>query len=263
MIPVVPFHKAKITIKSQAVLDTVKDLPSSHLGSELYSPEIILPPQAMPRIIDDKYGYFMRYKPSRSFSEDDLNCTYTMRVAREYLTREAREKVCMDRNLHGTEVYTDDSDPVAMCMHSGWLYGEWGDDVDRTLMELPVPPALDEMVDEELTEKPESPIVPPEDMDLHITLRILPPLKHYNGVLLRGIQSREWGDNHEGMSWMVDKIRWVDERNSRGFARGGKARRARLEAAHSLVAMFSNGPEPGKELNKGLDRMVPLAQVAA
>jgi hypothetical protein len=253
-----------MTIRSQAVLDSIKDLTSSHLGSELYSPEIVLPPQATPRAFDDKYGYFMRYKPSRTFSEEDLNCTYTMRVAREYLTRDAREKICTDRNLHGTEIYTDDSDPVAMCIHSGWLRGDWGDDVDTALMELPPPPPIDQEVDEEMTEKPDAPIVPPEEMDLHITLRILPPLKQYKPVICYGIQSREWGDNHEGLSWTVDKLRWVDERNSRGFARGGKARRARLEAAHSLVAMFSNGPVTnGRDMgSNGMERM-PLAQAVA
>jgi len=183
------------------------------------------------------------------------------------LTREAREKICTDKNLFGAEVYTDDSDPVAMCVHSGWIRGEWADEVDTLLMDLPPPPPIDQEVDEEMTEKPEAPIVPPEDMDLHITMRILPPLQKYKGVLMHGVGSRDWSESHDGLSWMVDKLRWVDEGNSRAFARTGKARRARLEAAHSLVAMFSKGPAmSGLELGLQTNAMAnwrPMAQAAA
>jgi hypothetical protein len=189
-----------------------------------------------------------------------LNCTYTIRVPREYLTREAREKICTDRYIFGTEIYTDDSDPVAMCVHGGWLRGEWAVDVDTSLMDIPRPPPADEEVDEEMVERPDHPIIPPEDSDLHITLRILPQLKEYKGTVMYGVMSRDYpSGSHDGMSYMVEKLRWVDEGSGRFTARGGKAKRARLEAAHGLVAMFLN--DVGK--SKGVERVVSLTQIAA
>jgi hypothetical protein len=98
---------------------------------------------------DDKFGYFLKYKPSRSFEEKDLNCTFTIRVPRYYVNKEARENIHKNRFLEGTEVYTDDSDPIAMLIHCGWLRGEWPEEVDVEMLDLPPAPAEDAQVDEE------------------------------------------------------------------------------------------------------------------
>jgi hypothetical protein len=273
--PIIPFRKPSITVINQAVVDMVADRTRNHLGSELYAPTIESQPFATSSHVEDKYGYFLKYNPSRRFSEDDWNCTFTIRVSRDYLTRESREKICADRNLFGSGVYSDDSDPVAILIHSGWIRGEWSDDIDTRLLDLPSPPPEDQEVDEEMTAKPPTPIIPPDDMDLHITVLILPALKQYQGNVMYGVKSRDYDEQHDGMSYMIHKIRWTDEgASSRNLERTGKARRMQIEAAQSLVALFANpasGQQPqqqagqqqqGKGKNGTLER-VPLAQVAA
>lgn len=277
-----------MTIKSQAVLDSVKDLPSNHLGSELYNPQISLPPQAAASRAEDKYGYYSKHKSERTFGEEDLNCTYTIRVSREYLTREAREKICTDRYIFGTEVYSDDSDPIAMCIHGGWyvfpqskppriaeptinsshrIRGEWPEEVDTTLMDIPPPPPSDEMIEPELNSRPDHPIIPPDNVDLQITLRILPPLKAYKGSVLFGIMSRDSGAEHDGMSWAVDRIGWVDEGNMRNVGRTGRERRKRMEAAQCLVDLFGGVAAANNVLGggkgKGMEKLVGLATAVA
>jgi hypothetical protein len=240
--------KPTLHISSQAVVDAVKDKPRKHLGSELYEPKIELPPAAMASHTDDKFGYFLKYTPSRVFEEKDLNCTFTIRVPRYYLTKEARENIHKNRFLEGTDVYTDDSDPIAMLIHCGWLRGEWPGDVDVEMLDLP-PTSEDAAVEEEYIKKPEVPLLPPESKDLQVTLLILPPLKTYQGCVKYGLRSRDWqsGEQHDGYSWMVHKIRWVDESSSSGVKRSGKARRERIEvqrnneAAMALVGLAASG----------------------
>ncbi len=40
--------------------------------------------------------------------------------------------------------------------------------------------------------------------------------------------SRAWGSDHDGLSFRVEKMAWVDEGVGRGEERGGGARRRRL-----------------------------------
>lgn len=236
--PMIPTVKPNVIIHSQALVDQYKNLPRHHLGNELYEPKIELPPFATSSHTDDKFGYFSCYKPKKEFTEKDFNCTYTIRVPREYLTPASREKICIDRNIHGAGIYTDDSDPIAVLIHSGWIRGEWGQEVDTSLMDLPPAPPEDQELDEEMLDKPPIPVIPPEDMDLHITLLVLPKLQEYKGAVCFGIKSRDWGD-HDGFSWTLLKMRWVDEGTSRSTERTGKARRQRLaaQAAESLLEL--------------------------
>ncbi|KMU73850.1 hypothetical protein CISG_10237 [Coccidioides immitis RMSCC 3703] len=74
------------------------------------------------------------------------------------------------------------------------------------------------------------PPIPPPDKDLHITLLILPPLERYESSVMYGLKSRPWGNNHDGMSFKVESIEWVDEGGSKGQERGGEARRKRLKS---------------------------------
>ena len=152
-----------------------------------------------------------------------------------------------------------------MLIHSGWLRGEWPADVGMEIMDMPAAQDDGAEVDEEVISKPATPIIPPEEMDAHITVLILPKLKAYKSCVRYGIESREWGDNHDGHSWMVQKLRWVDEGRSRGNKRTGKARRERLdalreEAAMALVGLSEMNGIAG--VSKKLGRL-PFAQVAA
>lgn len=59
-------------------------------------------------------------------------------------------------------------------------------------------------------------LVPP-NRDLHITILILPQLEKYSSCTRFGIRSREWGGKHngytgvhDGLSFMILSIKWVD-----------------------------------------------------
>jgi hypothetical protein len=198
----------------------------NHLGSTLYDVEIKPSPfESTP--LNDRWGYYKQYKPSRRFSDEDDNCTISVRVPREFLTDESREKLCVDRYLYGTEVFTDDSDPVVAAIHSGWIRGAWGPDVDINLLDLPPPPPEGVPVPRATTELPRTPMPPPKNMDAHIEILILPPLVGYAPSLRFGVKSREWGGNHDGRSFMVVGVRWVDEGRDRHMERVGRARKLR------------------------------------
>jgi hypothetical protein len=130
-------------------------------------------------------------------------------------------------------VYTDDSDPIAVAMHCGFIRGEWSDDVDVNLLGLESTNehangtnGSTDVAEGVLTNR--TPVLPPADKDLHITLLILPPLEQYDPSIMYGIKSRKWSSNHDGMSFKIEKIEWVDEGAGKGEERTGEARRKRL-----------------------------------
>lgn len=75
---------------------------------------------------------------------------------------------------------------------------------------------------------PRIPPIPPQDKDLHITLLVLPRVEQYDSTLLFGLKSRQWDGRHDGMSFKVHAVDWVDEGVGRGEERSGEARRKRL-----------------------------------
>lgn len=184
----------------------------------------------------DKFGYTMKPEPIPKFEEDKAaNCTFTVRVPRVYLTPEKREEITRRRHLWGSEVYTDDSDPIAVAIHQGWLRGEWPADVDETLLDIAgtatgVQPEME--IPAVMTEPlPTGPIVPPKDLDAHFTLLLLPPLEKYTASVRNGLRSRNWGANHDGVSFMLLKIEWLEDGVWGGSymeERGAAARRKRL-----------------------------------
>jgi hypothetical protein len=131
-------------------------------------------------------------------------------------------------------VYTDDSDPVAAAIHSGFIRGAWGEDVDPDMLDLEIrdayqhaPKTAQDMGLHE-GERPRVPPMPPSDKDLHIILLILPRLERYDSSVLFGLKSRPWEGSHDGMSFKVLRTEWVDEGVGRGEERSGEARRKRL-----------------------------------
>ena len=161
-----------------------------------------------------------------------MNCTYTVRVSKTWLRRDEREAICAERYLWGSGIFTDDSDPVAAAIHSGYLKGAWGELVDKELLEQIIQeqnPKIDagqENVPKELVE-------PPPGMDLHITLLVLPQLEHYEGTVRYGLKSRSWPEKpnaapHDGVGFMVLNCEWVDDGAERGKGRTGEERRRRL-----------------------------------
>jgi Histone deacetylation protein Rxt3 len=222
-------REARTSVNIEPLLKSVADLPRHHLGSTLYAPRIGVP-SANASVESQKFGYTSTPVPIPRF-EGKENCTFTVRVPRFRIDPSHREEICARRALWGTGVYTDDSDPVAAAIHSGYIRGEWGEDVDISMLDLEIKsdyhhapqPATDAPAG-----KPLIPPVPPANKDLHITLLILPRLERYESSLMFGVKSRAWQGTHDGMSYKVERIEWVDEGSTRGEERSGAARRKRL-----------------------------------
>nr|POE96469.1 transcriptional regulatory protein rxt3 [Quercus suber] len=262
--PVPARRRPTLTVHSQKLLDSVKEKPRGHLGSQLYTTKVVLP-------------HTSQYSPGPKITlnsesrplpklEDKENCTFTVRVPRWYVaTRDETapddsptplEVVCKTRQLWGTDVYTDDSDVLAAAVHSGWIRGDFGE-LDQDLQDLFPPNEAASSSDAPasltlLSQRPEIPRRVPADHDVHITLLILPPLQSYVGTMQNHIRSREWGkqdQGHDGMSFMIHQIEFVDESGDNRFVeRGIAGRKQRLameevkrrEAAAGLVAMFAS-----------------------
>jgi hypothetical protein len=156
------------------------------------------------------------------------NCTLTVKVSRAHLTRDAREEITSRRALWGTEVYSDDSDVVAACIHGGWIRGEWPEEsIDVSLLDLDQGPNSAAAADLRNTaakgnkrtsaastdanqqqqqqqqhllvlDSPPAtgPMHVPPNRDLHVTLLVLPRLERYASMARYGMQSREWGAAH-------------------------------------------------------------------
>ena len=214
-----------------------------------------------------KFGYVSTAPPLPRFDGKE-NCTVTVRIPRYHLRREQREEICLRRGLWGSEIYTDDSDPVATAIHGGWIRGAWGEDVDTSLLNLgPDEASPDSSKDGKLiaetqmtlTSPPPIPMLPVKDRDLHMTLLILPTLQSYTGLVANGIKSRSWTSKHDGVSFKVEKIAWVDEKAGRGEERGGEARRKRLRALFSTKPIDAGPAIPVNFLTRDLKRMKTTA----
>ena len=238
-----PIRRPITTIKTNPLLESVASSPRKHLGSQLYAPRVTPPPPSTPSFT--KFLYASNPTPL-PFFEGKENCTFTIRVPRHFLTEKSRELVCSQRQVWGTDVYTDDSDVLASAIHAGWIRGAWGEDVDVSMLELNPSPSAQAAANgdigadtalhgkitesEDLSEPPSSgPVQPPRQRDAHITILVLPPLGKYTPSTWHGMRSRGWGDNHDGMSFKVHRIEWVDEgEESRWSEKGHNALCERL-----------------------------------
>ncbi|KAG7116452.1 hypothetical protein HYQ44_007071 [Verticillium longisporum] len=195
----------------------------------------------------------------------------TVKVSRTHLTKEAREEITYRRALWGTDVYTDDTDVVAACIHGGWIRGEWSNvdvnmlDLDRGILfqdKEPIPnkrrkdKERDEQARQEanmatyLDKAPNTgPVQVQPDRDMQVTILILPRLEKYSSTVRFGVKSREWGGTyggrksvHDGISFMITAIRWVDNGAGAQNRLRGKARRERMRRAMAEVKAV-NWPE--------------------
>lgn len=262
--------KPKQVVTSKAVLDSVADRPRTHLGDVVYEPVLKRARLQDPRTgRPPRSGYKSTPKPLPwDLIEGKENCTLTMKIGKEHLTPAAREEITSRRALWGTDVYTDDSDVIAACIHAGWIRGEWPEDVDVSMLGLDegysvsdVPQLLSARGNAAakdaakqaqsapspltvLTEPPKSgPMPVPPNRDLHVTLLVLPRLEKYASTTRFGIRSREFGGVvgaagepgeprqravHDGISFMVIGLRWVTHGAALQGRLRGKARRERM-----------------------------------
>ncbi|RAH79529.1 Rxt3-domain-containing protein [Aspergillus japonicus CBS 114.51] len=227
-----PIREPRTVVTIEPLLTSVAHLPRHHLGSTLYAPQIGVPTEKA-TLESAKFGYTTTPVPLPRF-EGNENCTFTIRVPRFRIDNGRREEICARRALWGTGVYTDDSDPVAAAIHSGFIRGAWSEEVDVDLLDLEIrdtyqhAPQTAQDIGLEEGERPRVPPVPPSDKDLHITILILPRLERYESSVLFGLRSRAWEGSHDGMSYKILRTEWVDEGVGRGEERSGAARRKRL-----------------------------------
>lgn len=210
----------KVTIRNQAVLDAVKDRPRNHLGHAYYHSTLTAEASAIKR--DHSRGFASTPDPLPRF-EGKENCTFTVKIPSVYLDDKSREEITARRAVWGTDIYSDDSDIIAACIHQGWFRGKWHADIDESLLDLDIEVegngAVQAPVDPDalITAPPATgPMHVPANRDCHVTILILPLLRKYASITRFGIKSREWGGKHDGyqsvhdgLSFMIQSIRWV------------------------------------------------------
>ena len=277
--PVIPLPKT--TIRSQAILNDVKDKPRKHLGYGYY--RSILKPVRHSTSEKADRGFASTPEPMPRF-EGQENCTFTIKVPSIYLDDVSREEITSRRAVYGTDVYTDDSDVIAACIHQGWFRGAWNKDVDVSLLDLEIVGAPNGAVNSKDYENdilikppPKGPMHVPKKKDLHVTVLVLPVLEKFASTVRFGIKSREWGGRHEGyqgvhdgLSYMIMSIQWVDGVDSSEGRNGGLRKKimaevlddTEMEAEEAWGDLLANGngasgPETHAEesFERGGDRM--------
>ncbi|QSL65334.1 hypothetical protein MERGE_002644 [Pneumocystis wakefieldiae] len=169
--PKEPLPRPKLIVKNDAVMNFIKDMEEKDLGEHIYTPSNPIP------CLDGK-----------------LNGILTIRVARQYFHKSENDKI-KKRALWGTDIYTDDSDIVAILLHTGRLGRK----------------------------KPSS--------DAIVKVRVLPRLIKYSGSLRYNIMSRGWKTRHDGESIMIEDLKWVEDKSKR---RGKKDMKERIAARYRL-----------------------------
>jgi hypothetical protein len=236
-------------VSSQPALDAAAKNPRTHLGDFIYEPGLgtsrLIPNNANHR------GFSSNPKPLPwDVIRDKENSILTVKVARVHLSPSAREEITARAFLWGTDVYTDDSDVVAACVHSGWIRGEW-DNIDIGMLDLgKAANAAPAEADSEglITSRPAAgPMAIPPNRDLHVNVLILPRLTKYASTTRFGMTSREFGGEfgarhvvHDGLSFMVKGIRWVENGAQPQARLRGKGRRERMRRAMKEVQPFGN-----------------------
>ncbi|ODV91393.1 hypothetical protein CANCADRAFT_44983 [Tortispora caseinolytica NRRL Y-17796] len=168
----------KISVNNAAVFEAVKNMKQSRLGILIYTvrvtPSVFLP----------------RY-------EGKENSIVEIHVPHKYLNGDSNPRLAR-REVWGTDIYTDDSDPVAAAIHAGFIAA--------VLPESSVSNSDEEADDAKGTA--DAPALPSGEAagDVRIVLRILPRLERYRGCFRNGIRSRTWGTVHDGMSYCVEKV---------------------------------------------------------
>ncbi|KIW15939.1 hypothetical protein PV08_05989 [Exophiala spinifera] len=210
-----------------------------HLGFYKYDPEVTSVDINKPS--SPKFDISIRPNLLPVFNEaEQINCTYTIRVPRVWLRERERGLICAERYLWGSGIYTDDSDPVAAAIHSGFIRAVHPPGIDEALLEKVIEEQNPTI---EGSPAPDKPKAVDENKDLHITLVVLPQLERYAGSARFGVRSRSWPEEqqgtdgsspgskapHDGVSFMVLKCEAVDDgAEVKRVGRTGKEKRERL-----------------------------------
>lgn len=111
-------------------------------------------------------------------------CRTKPRVGEDYDAFDA--KPVRERKLWGTDVYTDDSDVLCICLHTGWLRPADDSDIATAGSTATTTNGF------------------------QVTLAVLPPLIRYQGSARGGLRSRSWGNSHDGYSLSIQRVAPTD-----------------------------------------------------
>lgn len=167
-----------------------------------------------------------------AFTPKDHFSTIQIGIKAEFLTY--RGNVAVRKSaLWGTDIYTDDSDIVAMIIHSGhyrpvdapdpieknpdlpsvlqaqMLKSDFGDKSSSSISyKSPISSEVMPIIARADLESSSSTTLLP-DHDLNVTLRILPKLIKYTGSTRYGLDSKGWSCLHAGESFIIVKVEKV------------------------------------------------------
>ncbi|KAK5958299.1 hypothetical protein OHC33_000141 [Knufia fluminis] len=229
-----PIFKPKKTVKVSTVISQTLRKPRRHLGTFQYDAAIMLPESS--RAADDDYELCIKPKLPKSFNDAaDLNCTYTIHISKSWLQERERKLICSTRNLWGTGIYTDDTDPVAAAMHMGWVKPAFHN-IDEALLQKIVHDQNPKVEISKDLKPPAQPIDISKGKDLKITCVVMPLLERYEETARFGVRSRSWPEGaettpHDGVSFSILKVEVVESGPlERKIGRTGASRRAFLHA---------------------------------
>ena len=189
-----------LRVRSEAVERTLSPSPSPFLGRFVWSPEVdpaeLLDGQMLRRgvggrvevVVDARWlrgvGKWEVAEPSSALPDAATMAEADIVTTSEWSLWDLA--AFKRRKLWGTDVYTDDSDPLAMLLHTGWLR-----------LGLAVAKSAPESV-----------------TAIEIVLRVAPKLVRYEGSNRAGITSRSWGNGHDGVSLVVESAKTIEVRFS-------------------------------------------------
>lgn len=262
--------RTKRRITNTAVFESIVNKPREFLGDFVY--ELSFRPA---RVQDPRTGRPPRHAYSSTPKPLPMDIirgkegsTLLVKVGRQHLSPSAREEITSRRAIWGTDIYTDDSDVVAACIHGGWIRGEWPEDVDVSMLGLgdghenEVRDSKDGetgRVQDSAGSKPDADFLPeplfsgpvqmPEGKDMHVMVIILPNLEKFSSTTRFGIKSREWGgrfgrqgqrSSHDGLSFMIKSVRFVTNGALPQSRLHGQARRDRMRKTLQVVQLSRN-----------------------
>lgn len=240
-IPIAPPQRIKtsLLIDSSKVVASLSSKPRHYLGSIIYHPTPT-----------PKQGYSIT-QPLLPRFEGKENSIFQVRIPRRFLSEQQRRDVHRRRCVWGTEVYTDDSDVLGVLVHLGKVPGVLPDGVDSSLVAeaggrkivmngmtsaSPRSPPISSPVKKKVNgitngkadkqQAQDGPTIP-ASKDLIVNLLILPTLEKYTGSTRNALKSRSWNTIHDGMSYSIWDMEWVDAGEAE--ARGGGSKKRRLD----------------------------------
>lgn len=214
--------------KIQQVKDHIKKLPSKHLGTIEYAEnptnlnynaQFINISEREQEYIDSMKKFQTCYDENMpisipllpEFINNYINCTVDIKIPRFELYD--NENV-YQRKVWGCDIYTDDSDVVAILYHCGILKSSdpladleclksdmTATDSTDTDTTTPVYAVQRDSSEEDISDV------------LVVRLRVLPPLKGYYGGYRNCYNSRSWVCGHDGASVSVESVCWRRKTN--------------------------------------------------